>query len=160
MKNKKSKKKKGFSFFELLTGTNEDELEEELSDEEEVEGGETSRALPQNEDEERHLPVDLINTPDDIIIRANLAGINPDNIDLSVSREVIIITAKNARKHEEQECDYFYQELYWGTLSRTIVLPQEIEVEDVTADTKNGMLTIVLPKIDKDKKTKVRVSKR
>ena len=53
--------------------------------------------------------------------------------------------------------DFFQRELYWGSFSRTVVLPQEIEVEEAEAVEKYGMLIIRLPKIDKNRQSKLKV---
>ncbi len=55
------------------------------------------------------------------------------------------------------EDNYFYKELYWGSFSRTILLPQEIEVDEATASEKHGLLTLVLPKVNKEKQTKLKI---
>ncbi len=53
--------------------------------------------------------------------------------------------------------DYFYQELYWGTFSRSIMLPHEIDIESAEAIEKHGMLIIKMPKIDKGRQSKLKV---
>lgn len=53
--------------------------------------------------------------------------------------------------------DYFTRELFWGSFSRTILLPQEIDVEASSASAKDGLLTIILPRLNKTKQTKLRV---
>ena len=58
---------------------------------------------------------------------------------------------------EVEENDYFHRELYWGSFSRTIMLPEEIEVEEAEAIERHGLLTIKLPKVDKAKQNKLRV---
>jgi HSP20 family protein len=56
-----------------------------------------------------------------------------------------------------QDEDYFHRELYWGSFSRTIMLPAEIEVEEAEAVEKHGLLILRLPKIDKNKQTRLKV---
>jgi len=70
-----------------------------------------------------------------------------------------MVTVRGTRHvtNETREEDYFYRELYWGTFSRTVLLPAEIEVEEAEALEEHGMLTLRLPKIDKDRKTKLKV---
>src|SRR3989344_3099002 len=93
----------------------------------------TARPAPLDDDipgNEGQLPVDVNQTVSDIIIRAFVAGVGPD---------------------------YFTRELFWGSFSRTIMLPQEVDVEASSASAKDGLLTIILPKLDKARQTKLRV---
>ena len=55
------------------------------------------------------------------------------------------------------DSDYFTRELFWGTFSRTILLPQEVDVDNSSAGAKDGLLSIILPKLDKARQTKLRV---
>ena len=158
--------KRGRSFFERLTGTvNVDDFEEEALEEREVNqmasdnivDDSVSEDSIEESDEEGQLIVDVYNTPDEIVIKAIVAGVKPDNLDISITRDMVTIRGKREEKREIKEEDYFYQELYWGAFSRTILLPQEVEVEHAMANEKHGLLTIRLPKIDKEKQTKLKV---
>lgn len=106
------------------------------------------------------LSVDLIETQDSIILRAMVAGIDPDNIDIDVSRDTVTIKGERKEAHSFSDDKYHHQELYWGSFTRTIVLPAEVEVEEAEAKSNHGLLTINLPKIDKFRKTKLKVSKK
>jgi len=106
---------------------------------------------------EGQLTVDVFQTPDDIVIRAHVAGVRPDDLDISITRDMITIKGKREEAREVEDDNYFYKELYWGAFSRTILLPQEIEVEEATASEKHGLLTLRLPKVDKEKQTKLKV---
>ena len=160
--------KEGRSFFERLTGTvNVDDYEEEeLTEEkhvdivhqpEEVEAGQDNQDWLEEEAEEGQLTVDVFNTPDEIIIKAIVAGVKPDDLDISITRDMVTIRGKREEHRQVVEEDYFYRELYWGAFSRTILLPQEIEVDAAHAQEKHGLLTIKLPKIDKERQTKLKV---
>ena len=158
--------KRGRSFFERLTGTvNVDDFEEEALEEREVNQVASDNVIDdsvsedsiEESDEEGQLIVDVYNTPDEIVIKAIVAGVKPDNLDISITRDMVTIRGKREEKREIREEDYFYQELYWGAFSRTILLPQEVEVEHAMANEKHGLLTIRLPKIDKEKQTKLKV---
>jgi HSP20 family protein len=111
----------------------------------------------EEENEEGQLTVDVFNTPNEIVIKAIVAGVKPDNLDISITRDMVTIRGKREDAKEVSTDEYFYRELYWGAFSRTILLPQEIEVEDAQASEKHGLLTIRLPKIDKEKQTKLKV---
>lgn len=159
--------KEGKSFFERLTGTvnvdDNDVVEERDVDittqtKENVEQKNTEENdWLEEESEDGQLTVDVYNTPNEIVVKAIVAGVKPDILDISITRDMVTIHGKREEHREVEENDYYYKELYWGSFSRTILLPQEIEVEEAVASEKNGLLTIRLPKIDKDKKTKLKV---
>ncbi len=141
------------SFFEKLTGIVKVEDKEEnknlldrLDDDSDIES-----------DSEGELAIDMYQTPSEIVVRSMVAGVKPEDIDISITRDMITIKGKREEAHEYSHDDFFHKELYWGTFSRSIVLPQEIEVESAEATNKNGLLTIRLPKLDKNKQAKVKV---
>src|SRR3989344_5473947 len=94
---------------------------------------------------------------DDILIRAHVAGVRPDDLDIAITRDMVTIKGKREEAREVEDENYFYKELYWGSFSRTILLPQEIEVEEAQATEKHGLLILRLPKVDKEKQTKLKV---
>ena len=81
----------------------------------------------------------------------------PEELDISISRDMVTIKGHREEGHEASDDDYFHRELYWGSFSRTVLLPEEIDVEGAEASEKHGLLTINLPKIDKRRQTKLRV---
>ena len=103
------------------------------------------------------LPVDVHQTAGDVIIRAFVAGVRPDELNISISRDMVEIEGNRTEREEISGPDYFTRELFWGSFSRTILLPQEVDVEASSASAKDGLLTIILPKLDKAKQTKLRV---
>lgn len=106
---------------------------------------------------EGQLPVDVNQTASDIIIRAFVAGVRPDELNISISRDMVEIDGSRMEREQVAGPDYFTRELFWGSFSRTIMLPQEVDVEASSASAKDGLLTIILPKLDKAKQTKLRV---
>lgn len=103
------------------------------------------------------LPVDVHQTGSDIIIRAFVAGVRPDELSLSISRDMVEIQGARAEREQVAGPDYFIRELFWGSFSRTILLPQEVDVDAASASAKDGLLTLILPKLDKSRHTKLRV---
>ena len=110
----------------------------------------------EEENNEGQLTVDMCQTKKDIIIRTIVAGVKPENLDISINRDMITIRGER-HKEKTGEDDYFHEELYWGVFSRAILLPQEIDVDAANASIQNGLLTITMPKIDSDKKHKMDV---
>lgn len=107
--------------------------------------------------EEGELAVDVFQTPTDIVIQAMISGVKPEDLEVSLGREMITIKGKREPVKEIEPGDYFQRELYWGTFSRTILLPAEVEVEEAEALEKHGLLTIRLPKVDKEKTQNLKV---
>lgn len=107
--------------------------------------------------DEGQLPVDVHQTAGDIVIRAFVAGVRPDELTISISRDMVEISGSRVEREQIVGQDYFTRELFWGSFSRTIMLPQEIDVDASSASAKDGLLTIIMPKLDKAKQTKLRV---
>lgn len=103
------------------------------------------------------LPVDVHQTPNDIIVRAFVAGVRPDELNISISRDMVEIAGTRSEREQISGPDYFSRELFWGSFSRTIMLPQEVDVDASSANAKDGLLTLILPKLDKARQTKLKV---
>ena len=149
--------KKRRSFLERLTGSIA--LEEEPEFEDIEESGEN---LPrergwQEAEEVGDLSIDMHQTPNEIVIQAMVAGVKPEDLDVSISRESVTISGKRSEAKQVVEENFFFRELSWGSFSRTIVLPQEIEPEEAEAVERHGLLTLRLPKVNKDKVQKLKV---
>ncbi len=106
---------------------------------------------------EGQLMVDVYQTPTEIVIKSAVAGVKPEDIDISIVNDMITIKGKRELDEDVRANDYFYQECYWGSFSRSIILPIEIDGDRVSANLKNGILTIRLPKLDKNRVKKVRI---
>ncbi len=109
------------------------------------------------EEESGELAVDVYQTPTHIVIKAMIAGVRPEDLDVSITRDLVTIRGKRERHTEGTNGDFFFQELYWGSFARTIILPQEIEIEEAEATEKHGLLIIRLPKLDKGRQAKLKV---
>jgi HSP20 family protein len=152
------------SLFERLTGTvnidddNMDEsIEVETFSDDSTADNSIENSLIEEYDNEGQLTVDVYQNPDEIIIKALVAGVRPENLDVSITRDMVTIKGNREETKQITEDNYFYKELYWGSFSRTILLPQEIEVDESTASEKHGLLTLVMPKINKEKQTKLKI---
>src|SRR3990167_601947 len=156
----------------IVTEVLEEELEEEEEDtvepatDEEAEdpvapAQSKQQASPQNDewmaDYEGQLNIDMYQTKDNVIIKSTIAGVRPEDIDITVANDMV--TVKGARKKEENiaQEDYFYQECYWGNFSRSVIIPVDIDSESIEADLKDGILTVIIPKAAKAKTKKVKV---
>ena len=108
-------------------------------------------------DSEGELTVDVYQTDKEIVIQSAIAGIEPENLDISIEKDMVTIRGEREKQFEEKEKNYFYQECYWGRFSRKIILPAEVNSSKINASMKNGILTIRIPKIGRKKKTKISV---
>ena len=110
-----------------------------------------------NEEPSGELSVDVYQTPDSIVIKAFIAGVQPNSVDISLTREMLTISGRREDEREVEEDNYFQRELYWGSFSRTIQLPEEIDVDEAEAVEKHGLLILKLPKLDKKRQSKLKV---
>lgn len=150
------------SFWEKLTGNVHAENEEELKGNtvksgKEDQGKKTGNNWIEEENEEAELAVDVYQTPTDIVVQTMVAGVKPEDLELSIARDMVSIRGKREEHRNIDDENYFIKELYWGKFSRSISLPVEIEPEEVEATEKHGLLTIKLQKVDKDKTNNVKV---
>ncbi|MFA5386292.1 MAG: Hsp20/alpha crystallin family protein [Candidatus Paceibacterota bacterium] len=109
------------------------------------------------DESEGQLTIDVYQTPTSIIVESALAGVNAEELDIAITAESVSIRGKREKIEKVEEKDYLYQECYWGRFSRSIILPQEIDPDRAQASLKNGVLKIVLPKLNKQKTKKLKV---
>ncbi len=158
------------TFFERLSGTMRVEHNLDAFDEDDnlpqtptITRGNSSRfappsAMPEEEPTSAgQLPVDLHQTGNEFVVRAFVAGVRPDELSISISRDRVEIEGSRMEREHIPELDYFLRELFWGSFSRTIQLPEEVDVESSSATAKDGLLVIIMPKLDKARQTKLRV---
>jgi HSP20 family molecular chaperone IbpA len=148
------------SFFERLSGAVK--LDEEMAEEVKMHPTTMYQSNPlqnlhQEEEEEGQLTVDVYQTPSEIIIKTMVAGVKPDDLDVSITRDTVTIRGRREEEQTVSNTDYFHRELYWGSFSRTIILPEEIDVEESEAIERFGLLILRLPKLDKNRQTKLKV---
>jgi HSP20 family protein len=106
---------------------------------------------------EGQLTIDMYQTKDNVIIKSTIAGVKPEDIDVTIANDMVTIRGERKRDFEASSEDYFYQECYWGSFSRSVVLPVDVDIDNVGADLKDGILTVILPKAAKAKAKKIKV---
>lgn len=108
-------------------------------------------------DTEGQLTIDVYQTDNDIVIKSTIAGVKPEDLDISINNDMV--TIKGERKNEEmiEHGNYYYQECYWGSFSRSVLLPVDVISDKTEASLKNGILTLRLPKADTTKIKKIQV---
>ncbi len=107
--------------------------------------------------QEGELPVDMYQTNDAIVIRALVAGVSPNDLDISITRDMVTIRGRRDEYQESADDNYYHRELFWGGFTRTLLLPEEVIIDEADAQEKHGLLEIRLPKLDKNRSTQLRV---
>lgn len=103
------------------------------------------------EEYEGQLAIDAYQTNDSVVIKAPIAGVKPQDLEISITDEVVSVRGQRQKEASPDEADYFCQECYWGSFSRSYVLPIAVDADKAKADLKDGILTIIIPKQDKAK---------
>ena len=148
------------SFFERLTGAVdiEDDFEDVVPEKTlPVSRDDKSGWAAAEEEQVGHLAVDVHQTPTHVVIKTMVAGVRPEDLDVSITRDMVTIKGKRERQSETTGEDFFLKELYWGSFSRTIMLPAEVEVDAAEAGERHGLLIIRIPKINKDRQSRIKI---
>ncbi len=142
------------------TISEDEEAMQENEELEETTAGTTGTSEDWLSEYEGQLTIDMYQTKDNVIIKSTIAGVRPEDIDVTIANDMVTIKGERKRDFDASSEDYFYQECYWGSFSRSVVLPVDVDIENVSADLKDGILTVVLPKAAKSKARKVKVGAR
>jgi HSP20 family protein len=108
-------------------------------------------------DAEGQLTIDVYQTENEIVIKSTIAGVKPEDLDVAINNDMITIKGERRNEEEVGSESYYYQECYWGSFSRSVVLPVDVLPDKIEASLKNGILTIRLPKADVTKTKKIQV---
>lgn len=167
------------SFFEKLTGSikfnNEDEYEkyDDSYDEEEEFLEESkedtrSRKLSIDSDDETYteevyeeeigeLSIDMYRIDNAIVIKTMVAGMQKSDVDITLTRDMVVIEGSRKAENLGDVQDAYFEELYWGAFERTIELPEEIDIELAEANEHHGLLTLVLPLVDRHRQARLKI---
>ncbi len=99
--------------------------------------------------EEDKLPIDVYQDDSYIYLKSPVPGAEVEDIDINIDNDLITIRVHREESEAINHDDYFFQECFWGSLSRSLILPAEIEADAVQANLRNGILTVTLPKINR-----------
>ena len=113
--------------------------------------------MPPAEDGEGQLTIDVYQTDSEVVIKSTIAGVKPEDLDVSIVNDMITIRGERKQEEEIHEENYYYQECYWGSFSRSIILPVDVLPDKIEASMKNGILTIKMPKADNTRTKKIQV---
>jgi len=145
------------SFFERITGSAPANTYTPTESPSRAPANTTNNLPDVSEEEEGQLTLDIFREGDDIVVQAFVAGVTSPDLDVSITQDMLTIRGKRQTQREVNRENYYYRELYWGTFSRSVMLPEEVDVDSAQASTKNGLLTIRLKKLDRAKTSKLQV---
>ncbi len=160
------------TFFEKLTSgikfNSSNDYEEEEYEEEYLENSDDEKKLSiksnsdddfENDYEEEigELSIDMYRIDNAIVIKTMVAGIKKVDIDITLTRDMVVIEGSRQPENLGKIKDTYFEELYWGGFERTIELPEEVDIEDAEATEHHGLLTLILPLIDKHRQARLKI---
>lgn len=103
------------------------------------------------------LPVDMYQTANDLVIKAAVPGLKPEEVDISITGDTLTIKGEHKEEKEAKEQDYFCRECRYGAFSRSLTIPIPVKTDKAEATFENGVLTITLPKAEEVKPKQIKV---
>jgi HSP20 family protein len=95
--------------------------------------------------------VDLLQTDDEIIVKATMPGLDPDDLDIQITGDTLTLRGETKKEDEIKEAKYHLRERRYQSFSRSLRLPNTVVAEKAQAEMKNGVLTLTLPKAEEVK---------
>lgn len=96
--------------------------------------------------DEGQLALDVIETPENIIVRSAIAGVKEQDLDIHVSEDLVTVRGERHVDVLPDRATVHYEECFWGAFSRSVVLPCRVKADEAEAALKNGILTVLIPK--------------
>jgi HSP20 family protein len=140
----------------------EDELAAAFLNDDDLGGSDDAVASSVNDDPAEddfpgQLAVDVYETDDKIVVKARTAGVNKDELDVSISDGILTVSGTLSSGDEADATNWHIQECYWGEFSRTLALPVAVKEDEVEAVLKDGVLTITFSKVKQEQAKKIQV---
>ncbi len=135
---------------------NDDDLTQTPQDDTSVQ-----QAAPVEEEPEDDFPgqlaVDVYETEDELVIKARTAGVNKDDLDVSISEGILTISGTLSSGDGSEANNWHIQECYWGEFSRTLALPVAVKEDEAKAALKDGVLSVSFPKVQQEQAKKIQI---
>lgn len=106
----------------------------------------------------RTMPLEIYETPEELVVRALLPGVTQDNLDLQYQQGVLTLRAKTETPSAHDDWTWHLREFGYGEMIRTVTLPKEIDVDRAEAKFADGILTLTLPKAEQAKPKQIRIA--
>ncbi len=113
--------------------------------------------LDDSNDTDGELPIDMYETDDAIVIQAFVAGVRPEDLDITITRDSVTLRGSRLQEHHIIDEDYSHKELFWGSFVRKVSLPDEVVIDEADAQERHGLLQITLPRLDKHRTTRLNI---
>jgi len=101
--------------------------------------------------------LDIYQTPNEVVVKATLPGLKPEDVSIDITGETLTIKGKSKAEQEIKKEDYLYQERRYGTFSRNVALPSGLKPDKAEATMEDGVLTLTIPKAEEVKPKKISV---
>ena len=102
---------------------------------------------PMDVDYERAFRLDVVDRDKELVVRAELPGVEKDDVEVTIAGDRLMIEAEREFEEEDEKEDFYRHEMGYGKLMRTVALPFEVDHDKIHAELKEGILTVTLPKI-------------
>jgi HSP20 family protein len=106
---------------------------------------------------ERELPVDVYQTANEVVVKASIPGLKPEEVDISITGDTLTIKGEHKDEKEIKEENYIYKERRYGTFSRSLLIPVKVKSDKAEAVFEDGILTLTLPKAEEVKPKQIKV---
>jgi len=107
--------------------------------------------------EDWNISMDVIQRPDEIVVKASMPGVKPEAVDLAIEDNILTLRADRKPDFEDEKSVYLVQERPTGSFYRALRLPETVDANKVQSTYENGVLTIVLPKAEEKKKKQIKI---
>ena len=101
--------------------------------------------------------IDMYQTDNDVMVKASLPGVNPDEVDITVTGDILTIKGEHKEEKEAKEENYYHKERRFGSFSRIVALPVPVKNDKAEAVFEDGVLTLTLPKSEELKPKQIKV---
>jgi len=103
------------------------------------------------------VPMDVYQTANDVVVKASLPGYKPEEVDISITGDTLTIKGEHKAEKETKDENYWLKECHYGTFSRSITIPVEVESDKASATFENGILSLNLPKAEEVKPRQIKI---
>ena len=107
--------------------------------------------------EQMAIPLDVYQTADEVVVKACLPGVKPEDVDISISGDTLTIKGESSAEEEIKDENYFCQEQKYGIFKRSVVLPADLKTGDAEATFDNGILVLTIPRAEEEKPKTIKI---